>query len=100
MRLNDETGATFNPNAFDYRATWNADLARIDMHLISTRAQVVHVGGQGIRFDADEPIHVSAARKYSAESLAALARSAGWSVATRHSDPDDRISVAVLTPHD
>ncbi|MBY5934716.1 L-histidine N(alpha)-methyltransferase [Tateyamaria omphalii] len=98
VRLNRETGADFDLNAFDYKATWNADLARIDMHLVSNRSQQVTVGERTIPFYAGEPIHVSAARKYTTNSLTALANSTGWDLHDCHTDANGRFSVAVLRP--
>ncbi|WP_299044142.1 L-histidine N(alpha)-methyltransferase [uncultured Tateyamaria sp.] len=97
-RLNREAGADFDLDAFAYRASWDPDLARIDMHLVSRRAQSVSLGGQVVAFAAGEPIHISAARKYTADSLATMAAQAGWSVATRFTDGQERFAVAVLTP--
>ncbi|WP_223274765.1 L-histidine N(alpha)-methyltransferase [Tateyamaria sp. syn59] len=97
-RLNREAEADFDLAAFDYRATWNAALTRIDMELVSNRDQRVRVAGHSIDFAAGEPIHISAARKYTPDSLAALAGAAGWDVRHRHVDAAERFSVAVLTP--
>lgn len=98
MRLNREAGANFDPEAFTYEALWNTALARIDMRLVSTREQSVTLPGARIAFAADEPIHVSASRKYTADTLAALATSAGWHVAQTFSDTQNRFLVAVLAP--
>ncbi|WP_299552355.1 L-histidine N(alpha)-methyltransferase [uncultured Tateyamaria sp.] len=98
VRLNREAQANFNIDAFKYRASWNPALARIDMQLVSSHEQVVTLAGQAITFEAQEAIHVSAARKYTPDSLRNLALSAGWDVAARHTDASDRFSVAVLTP--
>ncbi|MEL6464391.1 MAG: L-histidine N(alpha)-methyltransferase [Pseudomonadota bacterium] len=97
-RLNREAKATFDLDAFDYRVSWDATLARIDMYLVSTRRQRVTLAGKEFAFAADEPIHVSAARKYSAHRLAALAGGAGWDIATQYVDAGQNFSVAVLVP--
>lgn len=99
VRLNREAEADFDMGTFDYKASWNSDLERIDMQLVSNRDQIVTLAGRKISFNADEAIHVSAARKYTPESLRTLALHAGWDVAARHTDADDRFSVAVLTPY-
>ena len=97
-RLNREAGAGFDPDAFTYEALWNAELARIDMRLLSTRQQIVDLPGHRIAFAAGEAIHVSASRKYTPASLAALVATAGWGLAETFTDPDHRFAVAVLTP--
>ncbi|KIC48247.1 hypothetical protein RA29_16590 [Tateyamaria sp. ANG-S1] len=98
IRLNREADADFDPSTFDYRATWNAALARIDMHLVSKRDQHVTLANEVISFADGEAIHVSAARKYDPQMLAALARSSGWDVNRQYVDDQAYFSVAVLTP--
>ena len=98
VRLNREAGADFDLDGFDYRALWNAEAARIDMQLVSNRAQSVTLDGETIRFDAGEPIHVSASRKYTRASLARLVEPAGWAVDELLCDAQERFAVAILTP--
>ncbi|TDL81363.1 L-histidine N(alpha)-methyltransferase [Palleronia sediminis] len=97
-RLNAEAGADFDLASFDYRASWNADLARIDMALVSTRAQTVTLADTRIAFDAGEAIHVSASRKFTRQSLARLVEAAGWRIGDWFTDADDLFAVAWLTP--
>ncbi len=97
-RLNRELGADFDLSHFAYRARWNAAAARIDMELVSRRAQNVALGGATIGFDAGEAIHVSASRKYPEASLAQLVQPAGWRVETLLTDAARRFAVAVLAP--
>ncbi|WP_417524325.1 L-histidine N(alpha)-methyltransferase [Marinovum sp.] len=97
-RLNAELGADFDTGAFAYRATWNAALARIDMELVSTRAQTVSLPGARIDFAAGEAIHVSASRKYTEQTLAQLVVPAGWRVEQLLTDEDRAFAVAVLLP--
>ncbi|UWR24237.1 L-histidine N(alpha)-methyltransferase [Sulfitobacter sp. S190] len=96
VRLNDELGADFDVNAFDYEATWNALAARIDMHLVSTRDQTAQMSGQTFEFERDERIHVSAARKYSPDSIEKLAHEAGWKLNRMLTDADEAFAVCVL----
>ena len=49
-RLNREAGADFDLNAFRHEAVWNDGESRIEMHLTSTRDQMVHIGGHSIAF--------------------------------------------------
>lgn len=100
LRLNREAGANFDSAGFSYEARWNVELARIDMLLISTRKQTVHLRGVRINFEAGEPIHVSASRKYTPDSLAAMVGSAGWKLDHNFMDPKCRFAVAYLSPSD
>lgn len=98
VRLNREAGANFDPAAFSYAARWNADAARIDMLLVSDRKQAVDLPGARIKFEDGESIHVSASRKYTFDSLAALVGSAGWKLDHTLTDAESRFAVAFLTP--
>ncbi|GGX43082.1 dimethylhistidine N-methyltransferase [Tateyamaria omphalii] len=98
VRLNREAGANFDTEAFRYQASWDSELARIDMHLVSAHDQHIRLAGHTIAFQAEEAIHISAARKYTPESVRELAQSTGWDVAIRYTDADARFSVVVLTP--
>jgi L-histidine N-alpha-methyltransferase len=77
-RLNREAGADFDLDAFRHEAVWNDGESRIEMHLISTRDQTVHVGGQRIVFSEAESIHTENSYKHTPEKLMAIARTAGW----------------------
>ena len=97
-RINREAGADFMPEAFAYEASWDASTARIDMRLVSRRDQVVTLPGARIAFAAGEGIHVSAARKYTMESLGTLAREAGWALDRVLTDAQELFAVAILRP--
>ncbi len=97
-RLNKDVGANFDLDAFKYEARWNNDAARIDMSLVSLCDQTVDICGNTIDFAAAEAIHVSAARKYTPESLAELADCAGWEVDQILTDKKKRFGVCLLTP--
>lgn len=78
-RINRELGGTFNLDGFEHHAFYNRERHRIEMHLASRRRQKVTIDGGTIDFRAGETIHTENSYKYSVESLAALARGAGWS---------------------
>jgi len=77
-RLNREAAADFDLDAFRHRAIWNDGASRIEMHLVSTRAQVVKLAGQSITFGREESIHTENSYKYEPDGLVRLGRSAGW----------------------
>jgi len=78
VRINRELGGTFRLDAFEHHAFYNRERHRVEMHLASHKRQKVKVAGDTIDFRAGETIHTENSYKYSAESLAALARGVGW----------------------
>lgn len=97
-RLNDEVHTDFDLSAFRHEARWREDPARIEMHLVSTKAQSVVLGDTVITFRTGESIHTESCRKYSRETLAAMARQAGWATSEVLTDAEARFAVAVLRP--
>jgi dimethylhistidine N-methyltransferase len=79
-RINRELDGTFDLDAFEHRAIFNADDSRVEMHLLSLEEQVVEVGNVPFRFAAGETIHTENSYKYSRDAFAALALRAGWRV--------------------
>lgn len=77
-RINREAGGTFNLSAFSHRAFYNADAGRIEMHLVSGRAQTVRIGDESFEFAAGETIHTENSYKYDVEQFRALAGRAGF----------------------
>ena len=85
-RINRELGADFDLAAFEHRAFFNAAQSRIEMHLLSTKAQTVHLKGVTIEFARGETIHTENSYKYTIASFQTLARDAGWSPAEAFTD--------------
>ncbi len=77
-RANLEIGADFNLNAFEHQSRWNDTESRIEMHLLSRRAQTVHIGDQEFTVDRGETIHTENSYKYGAREFELLARCSGW----------------------
>ncbi len=95
-RLNRECGADFDLGAFRHRAVWNAAASRIEMHLVSLRAQVAHLGGRRIAFAEGETIHTESSAKYREEDIRALAARSGWRAARCWRDAERLFSVWLL----
>ncbi|PMS13090.1 L-histidine N(alpha)-methyltransferase [Trinickia caryophylli] len=77
-RANEELGADFDLRQFAHYAFYEPIKQRIEMHLISRRAQVVRVGGEAFRFDEGESIHTESSHKFTIDGFRALAASAGF----------------------
>jgi dimethylhistidine N-methyltransferase len=92
-RLNRELGADFDLDAFEHDAVYDAQHARIEMRLVSRRAQTATVSGVPIAFRAGEHIVSEHSHKYAPEELAAMARKAGWHTEGCWIDDEARFSV-------
>ncbi len=96
VRINREFGADFVPDAFDHLARYDAEHGRIEMHLQSREAQVAHIVGHALRFDAGETIHTENSYKYTLSGFAALAEQAGWQQDAHWTDPLQRFGVLAM----
>ena len=99
-RINRELGGNFDLSAFTHRAIYNRDRHRIEMHLISRRAQTVRVLGRSFSFRAGESIHTENSYKYSLERFTALARGSGWTPRASWPDAAGMFSVHALVASD
>jgi len=96
-RINRELGGNFDLSGFIHRSVYNRDRHRIEMHLISRKAQSVRVLGHNFSFRPGESIHTENSYKYSLDRFTALARGAAWRVRKSWTDPAAMFSVHALT---
>lgn len=95
-RLNRELGADFDLTRFRHRAVWNDAASRIEMHLESTAAQVVHVTGVAVAFARGETIWTESSYKYDESRLERLVAEGGFELTRLWTDAGDRFWVAFL----
>ncbi|MEA1831480.1 L-histidine N(alpha)-methyltransferase [Methylobacterium durans] len=95
-RINRELGGDFAAGSFAHRALFNERESRIEMHLVSARAQTVEVAGRPFRFADGETIHTENSYKYTVDGFRSLAASAGWTLGTVWTDPERLFSVHAL----
>jgi L-histidine N-alpha-methyltransferase len=95
-RLNREAEADFDLAEFAHRADWNEQEGRIEMHLVSRRAQTVTVAGRRIAFACGETIHSENSYKYTEAGFTNLAASAGWRSLKLWTDPSRLFSLHLL----
>lgn len=99
--LNRSLGWDFDTSAFRHRAVWNAAHSRIEMHLVSVRAQEIHVGGgASVHLDAGEPVVSEHSYKYTLAGFEAIARGAGWRTRSVWLDAKRWFSVQLLAADD
>jgi L-histidine Nalpha-methyltransferase len=80
VRINRELGADFELDRFEHRPVWNARRSRVEMHLVSRRAQMVHIPGADLTvlFGPGESIWTESSYKYTPEGIAAMVTDAGF----------------------
>lgn len=93
FRIQKELDTDIDPSTFVHRAIYNEEFSRIEMHLVSTRKQIVHVCDRPIHFEKGESIHTENSYKYSNEGFSALALSAGFELVRTFSDPENLFSL-------
>jgi len=94
--LNHELGSDFDPSAFDHLAFYEPVAHRIEMHLVSRRAQLVTIPGIGaIPFDAGESLRTEISCKHDRESVAQLFEAAGLEIEAWRGDPESLFALVV-----
>lgn len=78
VRANRELGTDFDVAAFSHYAHYDPRLQRVEMHLVSRRAQTVRLRGQAFDFDEGDSLHTENSYKYTVEQFRSLAREAGY----------------------
>lgn len=96
VRLNRELGADFDTGAFRHEAVWDAAHERIEMRLVSARAQTVRVAGRAFDFAAGEILVTEYSHKYTPDGFRRLAEAGGFSVERAWTDPEKLFSVQLL----
>src|SRR5205814_6118440 len=97
VRINRELGGNFDISAFTHRSIYNRDRHRIEMHLISRKAQSVRVLGHNFSFRPGESIHTENSYKYSLDCFTSLARGSGWKVTGSWTAKAAMLSVHAVT---
>lgn len=93
LRANHELEADFDLDAFDHYAYYHPGLQRIEMHLLSRKAQRVHVCGEPVDFAQGESIHTENSYKFTVPGFQALALQAGLLPAAVWCDEDALFSL-------
>jgi len=100
VRINRELGADFDLHAFQHEARWNSRLSRIEMHLVSLRAQTVAIPALDIKvhFAVGESIHTENSYKYTPERLRTLLAATGFAPAASWTDDKKQFLVTLARP--
>ena len=96
-RANAELGTDFDVDAFRHYACYNPPARRIDMHLVSTRTQIVRLGTEQFEFGEGDSIHTESSRKFTIDEVRGLAARCGFEPGPAWTDPDRAFSVHWLS---
>ena len=89
-RINRELDGDFNLDHFQHVALWNPACSRIEMHLESTRPQVIHIRGLQTRFNfvKGERIHTENSYKFTQTVVDSILDLAGFRREQTWTDPN------------
>jgi L-histidine Nalpha-methyltransferase len=97
--LNQELGADFEPLAFEHRAFYEPEAHRIEMHLVSRRAQRVRIPGMApVAFAAGETLRTEISCKHDRTSVAELFAPVGLRIEAWRTDPESLFALVVGAP--
>jgi len=91
--VNRLLGSDFDPAAFDHRASYDARLGRVQMHLVARSRQEIRLPGAARTFERGERIHTENSYKYAPEAFARLLHDAGFRSVRRWQDAGGDFSV-------
>lgn len=99
-RINRELGGNFNLDCFVHRAFYHSAEGRVEMHLVSLKAQRVQIEAAELEvdFEAGETIHTENSYKFTLQQINALAGASGFSVEQHWFDSGRRFSLNRLAP--
>ncbi len=95
-RINRELNGDFQLDSFQHYAFYNPGESRIEMHLVSLRDQIVHLGDLIITFTKYESIWTESSYKYNLDDFKQLAANAGFKVEKVWTDEWQWFSVQYL----
>jgi L-histidine N-alpha-methyltransferase len=95
-RINHELGGDFDLEHFAHEAIWNAVEGRVEMHLVSRRAQSVRVLDRVFHFADGERIHTENSYKYTLQGFSDLSIDAGFETMATWTDGEDLFCVREL----
>jgi L-histidine N-alpha-methyltransferase len=96
-RINRELGADFDLSAFQHRAVWNAAGARMEMFVVSTKAQRVRIEAidLAVAFAAGESIWTESSHKFTADGVIRQLHGAGFQTMAQWIDAEDAFALTL-----
>jgi uncharacterized SAM-dependent methyltransferase len=97
-RINRELDGNFDTTSFEHRSIYQSRFHRIEMHLISSRDQLVEVAGRTFRFRQGESLCTEHSYKFTIPGMRRLAEAAGFRLAHAWTDERNWFAVCYLMP--
>jgi len=99
-RINRELGGRFDLASFDHRAVYNQEAGRVELYLVSQKAQAVPIESLDlvVPFKKNETIDTEYSFKYSLDEIQGLAFAAGLTLERQWLDRKQRFSVNLFAP--
>lgn len=95
-RINRELGGDFQPDSFQHHAFYNSKQGRVEMHLVSLKEQIVHLGDSSILFNKGESIWTESSYKYNLDDFKQLVANTGFKVEKVWTDERQWFSIQYL----
>lgn len=95
-RINRELDGDFQPDNFRHYAFYNDRESRIEMHLVSLKEQIVHLGDSSILFNKGESIWTESSYKYNLDDFKQLVANTGFKVEKVWTDERQWFSIQYL----
>jgi L-histidine N-alpha-methyltransferase len=98
--INRALDADFRPHEYRHLAFYDAASSRIEMHLVASTAQRVHLSrlGMTIDFDEGEDIWTESSYKFTRASTEAMLADAGLGMEEWYTDEGERFGLALASP--
>ncbi len=95
-RINSELGGDLDPEAFEHEALYNPQRERVEVYVVSKRAQMVSIAGQRFRLAAGERIQTERSHKYEVTEFQFVAARSNWQVMNSFVDEERLFSLHFL----
>lgn len=97
VRINRELGADFDLSAFAHRARWNSEASRVEMHLVSTRAQHVSIPAAHLELtmEEDDTIWTESSYKYRPDAIVAMLERNGLRCRSQWIEPQAQFALTL-----